>query len=125
MNHEVLTHLLRKFNFCGCFIKIFSNDKQKIGSTVSTQCKLNGFRVISLKFGGKSKQIGGVWTSRTPIFRKYANPILIETASYDERKDRTFLPGHKQGDNNAVHHYLTFGFNNGAGCCGVPLNNCL
>ena len=23
------------------------------------------------KFGGKSKKIGGVWTSRTSIFRKY------------------------------------------------------
>ena len=55
-------------------IKFFSNDEQKIGITVSTQCKLNGLHVISLKFRGKSKKIGGVWTSRTSIFRKYDDP---------------------------------------------------
>ena len=45
----------------------------RIGSTVSTQCKLNGFRVISLKFGGKSK----IWTSRTSVFRMYEGGGLI------------------------------------------------
>ena len=57
------------------FINIFSNDYQKIGSAVSPQCKPNGFRVISLKFVGKSKKIDGVWTSRTCSFRMYGDNL--------------------------------------------------
>ena len=29
------------------------------------QCKLNGFRVLSRKFDGKSPKLGRVWTPRT------------------------------------------------------------
>ena len=45
------------------FIRLFINDctllAQNIQCCPQTQCKLNGFRVISLKFGGDSKKIGG------------------------------------------------------------------
>ena len=49
------------------FINIFSTDYQKMGSAVSAQCKLDGFRIISLKFCRKSDNIGGVWTSRISV----------------------------------------------------------
>ena len=41
--------------------------RYKNGSAVSTQCKLDEFRVISLKFCGKSDKFGGVWTSRISV----------------------------------------------------------
>ena len=47
--------------FLWVFVKIFSNDLQKVGSSIFTQCKLNGFHVIGLKFGEKStKKVCGL-----------------------------------------------------------------
>ena len=49
---------------------------QKIGSTVSTQCKLNGFRVISLKFGRKSKKLAESGLPGLPFLGSMLNVLF-------------------------------------------------